>query len=471
MCNAKGIFVNTKRTSTRVSVVALLVVPCTLALAGIAKAETSVAKGDGWEVFVNGRVNAFHSYVRGDSYPVPTFDATGAVLHGVKGGGVEAFADRPPPTDVGGQQLQPGTIEGSRIRSGFLGNVFGFGVRRQLTQGTSLTAYMSMWAPIEAENRRKYLPVPADVREGFIKLEGSWGSLLAGRALTLFNRGATEIDFLYAHGYGLGFVGGGKAIDINGPAAGQIGFGLLANGFASGVAYATPKLAGLQLTVGYYDPANLVGTKFERTKFGRPEAELTLDLPLGSLGKVHLFGNGGWQKLYQPDTRLETQVYGVGYGGRFELGPVRLGLAGHWGKGLGLSFALEPSLATVSESGEELRYFSGYYGQLQLVFGKFSISGGAGVTRVPQLTSDRRDNRDNDGNPATDSANDDADPNTADPVANSYIKQQFGINAGIFYQFTDYFTLGMDYFRADFNWWEGETQVVNFVNTGITMTW
>lgn len=458
---------NTRLTSTRVAVLVSLVVPCTLALAGTAHAETSLLKGDNWEIFVNGRVNAFHSYVKGDAYPVQSFDAAGNVLHGVKGGGVEAFADRPPPTDPLGQQLSPGTLEGSRIRSGFLGNVFGFGVRRRLTERTTMTAYMSMWAFIESESRRKYRPVPADVREGYLKIEGPWGSVLAGRGLTLFSRGATEIDFLYAHGYGLGFPG---SVDVNGPAAGQIGFGLLANGFAAGVAYATPMVAGLQLTVGYYDPAMLAGSQFERTKFGRPEAELTFDLPLGNLGKIHLFGNGGWQKLYQRDSQLETQAYGVGYGGRVELGPVRLGLAGHWGKGLGLSYALEPSLATYSEDGRELRYFSGYYGQMQLVFGKFSISGGAGVTWVPQLESDKRDNRDNDGNPATDSADDDMNVG-ADPVANSYIKQQFGINGGIFYQFTDYLTLGMDYFRADFKWWERETQLVHFINTGITMTW
>jgi hypothetical protein len=31
--------------------------------------------------------------------------------------------------------------------------------------------------------------------------------------------------------------------------------------------------------------------------------------------------------------------------------------------------------------------------------------------------------------------------------------------------------IGIDYFRADFKWWQDEHQVVNFLNSGITMTW
>jgi hypothetical protein len=73
---------------------------------------------------------------------------------------------------------------------------------------------------------------------------------------------------------------------------------LLANVFVAGVAYATPALDGLQLTVGYYDPAVLVGQIYSRTKLGRPEAEATYDASLGGTNKLHVFVDGAFQKLY-----------------------------------------------------------------------------------------------------------------------------------------------------------------------------
>jgi hypothetical protein len=139
---------------------------------------------------------------------------------------------------------------------------------------------------VETEARRKYREVFPDVREGYLRLEGPWGALVVGRALTLFSRGATEIDFLYGHGYGVGNPAG---FDNHGPAGGHVGFGVLASGFGAGVAYATPSLGGLQLTVGYYDPNTLAGLSWERTKWGRPEAELTYDVGGGRGGPVHHF--------------------------------------------------------------------------------------------------------------------------------------------------------------------------------------
>lgn len=464
---------NNGLTSKRLAVVVCLVVAGTAAAVRTARADTVLSSGDGWEVFSNGRVNAFQSYVNGDAYPVPTYSSDpnmpGVIIYEPKGGGLKALAERPVylPPDPRSAALQPGTIEGSRVRSGFLGNIFGFGVRRQITPWTRATAYISVWAVVESENRRKYRPVLADVREGYLKVEGRWGSFLAGRSLVLFNRGGTTIDFLYGHGYGLGFPGD---VDVNGPAAGQIGFGLLANGFGAGLVYATPVIAGLQLSVGYYDPSNLAGTRLERTKWGRPEAELTFERPIGSMGKVVLFGNGAWQKLYQGDATFEKTIWGAAYGGRLELGPLRLGFTSHMGEGLGLAFAFDPSEATVTEDGSNTRFFTGYYGQMMLVFGRFAISGGAGITYISRLTVDQLDTRDNDGDMTTDPSDDDGQPGLDTPP-NSYIKSQFGVNAGFFYRFTDYLVLGIDYFHADFKWWLGEHQALNFVNTGITMTW
>ena len=81
------------------------------------------------------------------------------------------------------------------------------------------------------------------------------------------------------------------------------------------------------------------------------------------------------------DPPCEATAAGFGYGGRFELGPVRLGLAGHYGQGLGLNYALEVSDASIDPVGH-LRKFDGYYAQSMLVLGKVDVSAGWGIARV-----------------------------------------------------------------------------------------
>jgi len=368
----------------------LLILSC-LTLQREAAAEVILGGTGGWEFYSDGRVSAFVSYAKGDAFPPNHQDFNGNQITILPGAGLSVSNAS---TDAPGDQQ--GTHESMRVRSGFVGNVLGAGVRRQLDEATSLRTYIQITSYIESEARRKYRPVPADIRQAYAKLEGPWGSLLAGRSLTLFSRGATNIDFLYGHGYGLGFPG---SVDVNGPTAGHIGFGVLANGFAAGVVYTTPSFAGLVLAVGAYDPSSLVGSPWVRTKWLRPEAEVTYDLAFNETTRMQLFVNGTWQALYKAGAPDSTSAIGAGYGGRFEIGPVHLGIAGHQGKGLGLSYALEPSETTVATfpgQNDELRFTDGYYAQFQLALAKFDFNLGAGITRVHLLDSDKIDLRDDD---------------------------------------------------------------------------
>jgi hypothetical protein len=453
---------NLQRTLTCCVVLALVVATAKTSLADVTLTTTE----NGWEVFTNGRVGVFLSYVAGDGFPQPTYGMNNVIVHDIRGGGMDNARTEREAIMPGSQIVTQGTVDGMRIRSGFVPNIFGIGVKRKLTETTTFKAYMALWAYIESDDRRKYYPIWPDMREGYIKFEGPWGSVLAGRSLTLFSRGATEIAFMYGHGYGLGYPGN---VDNHGPTAGHIGFGVLANGFGAGLVYATPMVAGFQLSAAVYDPSSLVGA-WERTKWVRPEAELTYDLAFGDLGRVHLFANGGWQKIYKDSGPEDETVYGAGYGGRVEVGPVRLGLAGHYGKGLGLNYALDSSYATYDERGQ-LRIFDGYYAQAQVALGNFDLSAGLGVTRVHLLPTDTIDNRDDDNDPNTPATNDDANPGAADSPAHSIIKQQMGISAGVVYHLTDSLHLDLDYFRANFSWWLGEKQAVNFVSAGVTTTW
>lgn len=413
-----------------------------------ARAEKTIAKGDNWEVYTDGRVGAFLDWVVGDGAPVPTRTITladGTTTPEVINGG------QWPVTAKNTDATSQGKVNMMRVRSGFISNTLGLGVRSEINPQLKASAYIQMWAFVESEGRQKSFPNPADIRQGYGKIEGPWGSFLAGRTRTLFSRGATDIDVMYAHRWGVGFP---NAIDSKGPTQGQVGFGVLGSGFGAGMIYGTPVLAGFQLNVGLFDPVALAAGGWSRTELVRPEAELTFERPLGNIGKVVVFANGAYQKVYKPgycvasaaNGPCDETAEGFGYGGRLEVGPVHLGLAGHYGKGLGLSYALENSYAAM-DSLNNLRTFDGYYAQGQVVVRQFDLFAGYGITRVFLTPLDK-----------------------VQPQY-SNIKNQIGINGGVVYNAADNLHFDLEYFRAEANWWLGEKQVLNSVAAGMTVNW
>jgi hypothetical protein len=396
-----------------------------------------IVKGDNWEVFTDGRAGAFASWVYGDPMPVATAPVT------LSGGGWSL------PTEPHADD-SPGTVNMMRIRTGFIGNLLGIGVRNQLTPWTTLTGYIQIWSYIESDDRNKSNPNYPDVRQGYAKLEGPWGAFTAGRQRTLVSRGATDINVLYAHRWGVGFP---NMVDRKGPTQGMVGFGVLGSGFAGGMIYGTPPFGGLQLNVGIFDPAAVVGPGWSGTTWVRPEAELTFTRTFGQTGKLVLFANGVWQKVYKtgmcvpaPNNLCDETIVGAGYGGRLELGPARLGVAGHYGKGLGLSYALENSYVA-GDAETRLRWSDGYYVQAMVVAGKTDFFSGWGISRMFLTELDR------------------STPNL------SVYKYQMGINAGVVYNVTPNLHVDLEYFRAEGRWWLGESQVLHCSAAGMTFNW
>jgi hypothetical protein len=216
--------------------------------------------------------------------------------------------------------------------------------------------------------------------------------------------------------------------------------------------YGTPVVSGLQLNVGVFDPATLGGVGWNGTKYVRPEAELTFEHRFGETGKVVAFVDGVFQKIYQtglcdPAARLcDETVEGLGYGGRFELGPFHLGASGFYGKGLGTAYALENSYAAADAEGR-LRWSDGYYVQSQVVLNKFDFFAGWGIVRMLLTDLDQR-------------------------TANlSVLKHQMGINAGVVYNMSPNVHWDLEYFRAEGEWFLGEKQILHCGAFGLTFNW
>jgi len=420
-----------------------------LFVAGTARAEKVLLKDKDWEVYTDGRAAAFASYVIGDGGPVSTKMITlpdGSVVAETILGpwSVASKNDTPDPTEQSKVNMM-------RVRSGFIGNTLGLGVRNQILPDLKASAYIQLWAFVESEGRIKGSANPADVRQGYGKIEGSWGSVIAGRTRTLFSRGATDINVMYAHRFGVGFP---NVIDSKGPTQGMVGFGVLGSGFGAGLIYGSPVLAGFQLNVGLFDPANLSAGGWSRTQLARPEGELTFEHALGTIGKVVLFGNGAFQKIYkngycapsEATGPCDETVAGFGYGGRLELGPVHLGVAGHYGKGLGMGFAFEQSYA-VLDPHNNLRLSDGYYVQSQVVLDKFDLFAGWGITRLFLTDYDK----------------------TLPQYSN--IKHQMGINGGVVYNLSPNLHFDLEYFRAQAKFFLGEHQNLNCFAAGMTVNW
>jgi Gram-negative porin len=400
-----------------------------------AAAEIDIAKNHGWELTNDGRINTFLSFSRGEAQP-----GSAPLWEGVE--------DRP---DTGGN------IQNTRIRNGFLLSILGFNLRKQLAPDVMVTGRIGMWLMASASRSKSDNP-PADMREVYVKVEGPFGGVLAGRNLSLFGRGGIMLDYDIEHAYGLGYPCAVRT--ISGAACGHAGFGLLFPGFNTGLVYNTPEVAGLQLSAGAYDPSVITTYAYETTPYPRFEGELTFKVPK----YFRLFLDGFWQRLQKQtsvngtnvDQKVDAQGYSAGAG--LTLGPFAAGFTTHGGQGMGLLTALEDHPIVADDQHFVLRKFTGYLGLASLTFGDTRIAGGYGVTKV------KKNQYDPDG-----------------PVAsNVLLKQEAGYSAGVYQTINKTLILALEYFHAQYDWYEVLTgdgsstsprQIVHFVNAGVTLIW
>jgi hypothetical protein len=468
-----------------------------LLTSGRAAAEVTIVKGQTWEVYVAGRAGAFLSYNWGEGPPVPPANQPDSMIQAPVGAGVDTF--QPPhgviyEYDAMGMPIttKQGKIQKMRVRSGTHSNILTLGMHKQLSPTIKLTAQMSIWGTIESDDTKGVTSLPAngirdngvsaDFREGFLQLDAPWGSVTAGRFMGIVGRGATEIDTLYGHGYGVGFpiVSRGFNLpatgDVNfpGPTAGMGGFGLLAGYQAAGVMYATPSLSGLKVSVGVFDASNYGLAAWNTTRIPRPEAEVAYDLHAGNIN-LHVFGSGGVQKLYNGNSPLNATIWAANYGGRFEIGPLHIGAGGFMGKGAGVVYAFDDNPAMTSTSTTtnvfnpatnmnvaikdyQVRMTRGYFGMAQVALGPVDIGGGVGQTQILLLDEDKA------------VLTTKTLPDGSMVQAISPLKTLTGFFGAVVYHINESLHLDVDFMNGSFKWYNTEHQKMNVVSGGATLT-
>jgi hypothetical protein len=414
-----------------------------------AAAQILMAKHNDWGLTVDGRLNAFVNYSEGDRTPEGVAEWTAGLFE--------------PPVPATGR------IAVIRVRSGFVQNVLGFNLVKEVAPGYRLGGRFALW--VGASNERK--PVlgqhPAvEAREAYLKLEAPWGTIQAGRALGLFGRGGILMDADIVHANGMGSPCSTRA--ILGGACGFAGHGVLFPAFNAGLLYSTPSLAGLQLTLGLYDPSVNSEKGYEITPYPRFEAQLSYNLR--NIFKV--FVEGMWQRLINSNPLRDAMsnpildasgrplneiadVNGVAAGAQLSIGPLQVGGSFYQGKGLTLIVPIfNTPIFTDQNINPVLRGGLGFAGMASLTFGGTKIAGGAGVSQL-KLT-----------------------PFEQEPYSTQVPpKQQLGISVGIYQTFFKQLIWAVEYFRGQYTWYQYQqmpmgpivspTQNVNFINTGLTL--
>jgi hypothetical protein len=126
------------------------------------------------------------------------------------------------------------------------------------------------------------------MRQVYLTVGGSWGQILAGREIGLFQRQNILTDQTL---FGIGATGGINSI---GTTLGRIGFGYVYPNFVPQMTYSTAAGRPGQLSIGIFAPAGLggdAGTVYGETQVPRVEAEGTWKRERPGNGRVQ---DGDW---------------------------------------------------------------------------------------------------------------------------------------------------------------------------------
>jgi hypothetical protein len=321
--------------------VALLCVGLAVGAASAAEAQLTMQMSNGWSFTFSGNVNAFGIY-ESVSDDGGTLGAPGGLI-GIGGNGFTIKTGLLPAFAVFDAKGKEGNTD--------LGVHFGFAPQIQCGG----QAHDCFGAQI-------------DMRQVYLTVGGTWGQILAGREIGLFNRQNILTDQTL---FGIGATGG---IASGGTTLGRIGFGYIYPNFVAQMTYSTPAGRPGQLSIGVFQPSALnsdIGTAYGETQVPRVEAEGTF-----KTGDILLWLNGTAQNA--KNDVIDESKTAVGAGGGFRFGRSQFSLtgSGYWGKGIGTTLqfngvgACDPTVGCGPVNGigvgadGELRTSFGFIGQV-----------------------------------------------------------------------------------------------------------
>jgi len=247
-------------------------------------------------------------------------------------GNVNAFAIYESQSEDGGTLAAPGGLigiggKGFNLRTGLLPAFAVFDAKGK-EGNTDLGVHFGFAPQIQCGGQaHDCFGAQIDMRQVYMTFGGTWGQILAGREIGLFNRQNILTDQTL---FGIGATGG---INGGGTTLGRIGFGYIYPQFVAQMTYSTAAGRPGQLSIGLFQPSSLAGdgpAVYSETRVPRLEAEGTW-----KSGDIMVWVNGTAQSAKNPV--LDESKTAVGAGGGFRFGRAQFSLtgSGYWGKGIG----------------------------------------------------------------------------------------------------------------------------------------
>ncbi len=457
--------------SAVVTVVIVVIGAGVAGLASTARAEIKLATADGWEVTSDGRTNAFVSHVFGDNRP--------AGLESLNWVGFNEASSK-------GHFDADNKLRRTRIRSGYVPTTLAFNFRSEVSRSLKLWGRVELGIQIANQKPTEIGDTTwMEPRAAFLDLSGPWGSVRGGRDLGLFGRSNLFLNYELGHAYGVGFP---CSYEVTfGGSCGHVGFGIIWPDFKAQLTYSTPKFADrLQISVGMFDPRSFPPSEWYWTPAPRLESEAVLTLGEGGRFGLKVWVNAFYQRLgttQSVDIRdaagMDTgkdelrnfaqDLSAVGGGVKADLGPFKIGAAGHRGKGMDgfmlLSFnPVALSLGPVPNQEKKFRTVTAFLVQAAYYLGANWLSVGFGRTMLDLVEGDY---------PA----------GAIGPPPQ--LREQTGVSLGVYRRIAQHVVVGIDYFRASYGFdarlvanpsggaprAEEPSQVVHAINGGLTLEW
>jgi hypothetical protein len=345
-------------------------------VASAAEAQLTMQMSNGWAFTFSGNVNAFAVYESQSETGGTNLALTPGGLIGIGGKGFNLRTGLLPAFSVFDAKGKEGNTD--------LGVHFGFAPQIQCGTGggsAGSSAHDCFGAQI-------------DMRQVYLTVGGTWGQILAGREIGLFNRQNILTDQTL---FGIGATGG---INGGGTTLGRIGFGYIYPNFVAQMTYSTPSGKPGQLSIGLFQPSGLggdAGTVYNQTQAPRLESEFSY-----KAGSVQLWINGTVQNAKDkvaasPFFDASKTATGVGGGLRFGKSAIGLTGSGYWGKGIGTTLQFNGvggtggAVSGLGVGGDgELRDSYGFIGQVTITptDSKVTLAGSYGSSYLKSTTGE-----------------------------------------------------------------------------------
>ena len=443
---------------------ALVLAAQVLVFSSAASAEVKLVEAGGWTVSSDGRVNAFVSHVWGENRP-----------DGLSNLNWVGFNE----SNSQGQADSDDRLRKTKIRSGYVPSTLAFNFKKQVSDNLKLSSRIEVGIQITNIDPSFIAdPTWMEPRSVYLDIAGNWGSLRAGRDMSLFPRSNLYMNYELGHGYGLGFPCAYER--MFGGACGHVGFGTLWPDYRAQITYTTPKLGNVvEVSVGVFDPRTIPTYNWDQTPLPRFEGEAVASYDFREGFGVKAWGNGFHQRIgtsaeiMDPSTMTSERedftqdAYGLGGGLQAKLGPVKAGFSGYTGQGMDAFtvMSFNPIYigqgTTVPSHERRFRPTRGFLVEASFTLAKTWIMGGFGQARFDRIDSDIP-----------------IDTIDAFPLVRSHT----GISAGLFHRI-DQVVLGLDYFNARYAFdprrigpidsprYVEVSQTVHIVNAGVTLEW